>query len=220
MCIGNCFIKTVYTCGIHFRILCFTCWATRSSWCRTEHDGAALSPRCCWRSDTCPRQIPTLPSHQQPQLGSRFQTAGLGGCWITHTHFIFPVSGPSNFHIFFFVLDGWHHMFLLQKESHQQYKKKLPAKIKCSPLYFIEMAHQYSRLWTLSVYVCGLYIDVYRSHRKCSNYWRCWQLKKKTSNGMVQHLPTHQKFNENTTLLDFLRFGKVHMLKEKMSPDV
>lgn len=92
MCIGNCFIKTVYTCGIHFRILCFTCWATRSSWCRTEHDGAALSPRCCWRSDTCPRQIPTLPSHQQPQLGSRFQTAGLGGCWITHTHFIFPVN--------------------------------------------------------------------------------------------------------------------------------
>lgn len=37
---------------------------------------------------------------------------------------------------------------------------------------------------------------------------------------MVQHLPTHQKFNENTTLLDFLRFGKVHMLKEKISPDV
>lgn len=89
MCIGNCFIKTVYTCVIHFRILCFTCWATRFSWCRTEHDGAALSPRCCWRSDTCPRQIPTLPSHQQPQLGSRFQTAGLGGSWITHTHTLF-----------------------------------------------------------------------------------------------------------------------------------
>lgn len=77
----------------------FTCWAARSSWCRTELHWDVFSLRFRWSSETCSRQTPTPSSHQQPQLGSRWQIVGWDGSWITHS--CFPTSGLLCFETFF-----------------------------------------------------------------------------------------------------------------------